>query len=172
MFNFYILKDNIEEIAVDEHGRGVHSARESSPSPAGSNYTTASESERQNLNEAANPNYDDKISTSSQQISQESITQSLINNERKLQVDQLQNTIAPIQEQLSSTSSASTIVLGNDPATTPPSTNLAGPSNLKNTTNEAAVSANGAEEIVTGKQDNTSINSRDPGSSTKVRNQN
>ena len=88
----------------------------------------------------------------------------------KLHVDQHPNSIALIQEQPSSNSSASTIVLGNDPVSTPlSSTNIPGAPDIKSSTLGAAVTTNGAEDLITVKQDNTSVTTRDQGSSAKVR---
>ena len=160
-----IRKGTTEEILIDEHGRGISTVRESSPSPAGSNYTTASESERQNVNEAVNTIYEDKIGSTQLQASQEIMVNQSNTNDRKLLIDQHTNQINPNQEPLSSTSSASTIVAGNELNTIPISPNQ---SDIKSTTTATAVSNNTSEDAVSHKQDNMSAMIRDPGSS-KVR---
>ena len=160
-----IQKGTTEESLIDEHGRGISTVRESSPSPAGSNYTTASESERQNVNEAVNTIYEDKIGSTQQQASQEIMVNQSNNNDRKLQIDQHTHPINPNQEQLSSTSSASTIVAGNDSNTIPISPNQ---SDIKSTSIGTAVSINASDDAVSNKQDNMSAMIRDLGSS-KVR---
>ena len=160
-----IQKGTTEESLIDEHGRGISTVRESSPSPAGSNYTTASESERQNVNEAVNTIYEDKTGSTQQQASQEIMVNQSNNNDRKLQIDQHTHPINPNQEQLSSTSSASTIVAGNDSNTIPISPNQ---SDIKSTSIGTAVSINASDDAVSNKQDNMSAMIRDLGSS-KVR---
>ena len=81
-------------------------------------------------------------------------------------IEQPHNPITPIQEQLSSTSSASTIVAGNEPNVTTISTNL---SDIKNSNTGATNSSNPLEDMVSGNQDTTSAITRDAGSSVKVR---
>ena len=78
---------NVDDNAVDEHGRAVHVARESSPSPAGSNYTTASESDRiQNVNDGVHQNYEEKPIPPRQYLPNENFSQQIFNVERNLQI--------------------------------------------------------------------------------------
>merc|ERR1711963_217715 len=100
-------------------------------------YTTASESERQNINEAVISNYEEKTSSFQQQASQEIIAQPSIINDKKMPIEQPHD-----QEQFSSTSSASTIVAGNEPNVTTISTNL---SDIKNSNTGATTSSNPLE---------------------------
>ena len=139
---------------MDEHGRAVHSARESSPSPAGSNYTTASESERQNISEAIIQNYEEKVINPRQYLPNENLGQHVFNVERNLPLDQQPNPIVPIVEQTSSTSSMSTLVAGNDAASTPPATILSDtPNDLKSMPIGTVVASNVVEDTGSGKQD-------------------
>ena len=116
------------------------------------------------MNEAVNTIYEDKIGSNQLQALQEIMVNQSNNNDRKLLIDQHTNPINPNQEQLSSTSSASTIVAGNDSNTIPISPNQ---SDMKSATTGTAVPINACEDV-SNKQDNMPAMIRDPGSS-KVR---
>ena len=166
---FNTLLCNADDNLIDEHGRAGHVARESSPSPAGSNYTTASESDRiQNVNEAVHQNYEEKGIPPRQYLPNENFGQQVFNVERNLQMEQQQTPIVPIQEQASSTSSMSTIIAGNDAASTPPiiseTTN-----DLKNMPIGTVVASNTVEDANTLKQEISSVSSNTPASLSKVR---
>ena len=166
---FNTLLCDADDNFVDEHGRVGHVARESSPSPAGSNYTTASESDRiQNVNEAVHQNYEEKVVPPRQYLPNENFGQQIFNIERNLQMEQQQNPIVPIQEQASSTSSMSTIIAGNEAASTPPiiseTTN-----DLKSMPIGTGVSPNTVEDTNTLKQEISTVSSNTPASLSKVR---
>ena len=161
---FSKLNGAVDDNLPDEQGRGVHVPRESSPSPVGSNYTTASESEKQTLNDVMNPNYDEKLN-SAQQPSNENIVPQTINNEKSLQVDQQQRSTPTIQCQASSASSVSTVA-GNDVVTTHPSGN---PADLSDSTKVVVPAANNLEAN-SGKQENNSAPLATSTSSSKVSN--
>ena len=95
------------------------------------------------------------------------MVQSSNNIEETLKTDQHQNSITHNQEQLiSSTSSASTIIAGNETTSTPSSTNLPGSSDIKSS-NTGPVETNTVEDV---KQENITTITREGGSSNKVRN--
>ena len=138
----------------DEHGRPVHGARESSPSPAGSNYTTASESDRQQFSESANLNHDEKSSAPRQFLPDENLGQQTLNVEKNVQVDLTQIPNTPVHGQASSNSSSSTLVPGNDANITPQSTVISeSPNDLKHAPIGLGVSSDNSEETNTGKQE-------------------
>ena len=130
----------------------------------GSNYTTASESEKQTLNDVMNPNYDEKLN-SAQQHSNENIVPQTINNERSLQVDQQQRSTPTLQGQASSTSSVSTVA-GNDVLNPLSSGN---PADLSDSTKALGQAANNLE-VNSGKPENNSTPLVTSSSSSKVRN--
>jgi hypothetical protein len=166
---FNILSCDVDDNFIDEHGRAGHFARESSPSPAGSNYTTASESDRiQNVNEAVHQSYEDKGIPLQQYLPNENFGQQVFNVERNLQMEQQQTRIVPILEQASSTSSMSTLIAGNDAASTPPSVSET-TNDLKNMSIGTVVASNNVEDISTLKQEISSVSSNTPASLSKVR---
>ena len=87
-----------------------------------------------------------------------------------MKTDQHQNSITHNQEQLiSSTSSASTIIAGNEATSTPSSSNLPGTSDIKSSIT-GPVETNAVEDVSV-KQENITAIPREGGSSNKVRNE-